>query len=585
MRDTYNVPAGKVEILPGSVAGKIAAGEVIERPASVLRELLDNSIDAGSNDISVEVEDGGLTRVRVTDDGCGMSEADVSLCFEAHATSKVHSLSDLDHIETLGFRGEALSSIAHVARLEISSGQTGGGGGRIVVENGTLREQGPARGSVGTTVDVQQLFFNLPGRKRFLKRSSTERLLCRTVFVEKALAHPDITFRFFADDHKPLVISGAEYPERIAQAYSDYPSSVLKMVEYSGDASSLTIVIADAQFHRRDRKMVQTFVNGRRVWEFGFTQAVEYGVSDMFHGGTWPVCFVFMDVDPYTVDFNIHPAKREARFLHRDRVHHDIVTALKRPELRNGRAVVAETHSADLSAGLWDSGARATSQPQGHHTQRSGGYAHRSAPAAWSIKEPLGPSTPGTNQIRYLGRVFEVFIVVEYSGSLYLIDQHAAHERILYDKLKNDRSTQRLLVPYEFTVEQDQLELVTERIEIAGSLGITIEHAGNQKFCILAVPQAYFGSEAYLVEAITGLEVVAGEFERALYSRIACRSAIMYGDTIDPVTAIELAQSVFDLEEARCPHGRPLYFAISEDDLRKSVGREELRVKHRQLPS
>jgi DNA mismatch repair protein MutL len=170
---------------------------------------------------------------------------------------------------------------------------------------------------------------------------------------------------------------------------------------------------------------------------------------------------------------------------------------------------------------------------------------------------------------------------VEYSGSLYLIDQHAAHERILYDKLKRDRSTQRLLVPYEFTVERDQLELVAERIEIARTLGIHIEHAGDQRFRVLSVPQSYFGTEAYLADAITGLEVVSGEFERELYSRIACRSAIVYGDSIDPVSATELAQSVFALEEARCPHGRPLYFAISEDYLRKSVGREELRVKHR----
>ena len=595
MKHTNDLAAGKVHILPGAIAGKIAAGEVIERPASVLRELLDNSIDAGATEISVTLLDGGLRSIRVTDDGCGMSRADVEICYAAHATSKIQSLTDLDHIETLGFRGEALASIAHVARLEITSRQQSGDGGRVLVENGVLREQGPPQGTAGTSVDVQQLFFNLPGRKRFLKRASTERSLCRNVFIEKALAHPDTVFRLFPDEQQPIVISGDSYRERFAAAYEEYPASVLHASEHTGDAAHISVVLADPHFHRRDRKMVQTFVNGRRVWEFGFTQAVEYGLSDMFHGGTWPVCFLFMDVDPYTVDFNIHPAKREARFIQRDRIHHDIVTALKSAAIRHGSKPVERVVSSEDRNDLFREKSTPVDSPQSY----GGPRAFPRPQEEWRVRErespdqrrellrqteaPAAKGDPHSNSIRYIGRVFELFIAVEYQSTLYLIDQHAAHERILYDKLRTDRSSQKLLVPHEFVVEESRQRLIAERIDEARTLGIHVEQVEGARYQITAVPQSYFGTEAFLADALTGLEVVSGEFTRELYSRIACRASIMYGDSVDPVTATELARSVFSLDEPRCPHGRPLYFAISESELRSSVGREELR--RNQMPS
>ncbi|TVQ24158.1 MAG: DNA mismatch repair endonuclease MutL [Spirochaetaceae bacterium] len=584
MTHTHDTPTGKVQVLPGSISGKIAAGEVIERPASVLRELLDNSIDAGAREITVELEDGGLQRIRVSDNGCGMSSDDVALCVKTHATSKIRTLEDLNHIETLGFRGEALSSIAHVARLEIGSRQASGDGGRIVIANGTVRDSGPALGSTGTVVDVQQLFHNLPGRKRFLKRSSTERSLCKAVFIEKALAHTGISFRLFADTHDPLVVSGSEYAERICEAYPDFPRFLFTTFTYTGDAAGFDIVLADPSIHRRDRKMIQTFVNGRRVWEYGFAQAVEYGTSDLYHGGIWPVCFIFMNVDPYTVDFNIHPAKREARFLHRDRIHHDIVTALKRPGAPHpsGSPPVQDgntRNSPPVDSPSLFQGSRSDNRPFMHR----GAEIREPFPSvlepARQIASPRPENSRHPNDIRYVGRVFEVFIAVEREKTLYLIDQHAAHERLLYDRLRADTRSQELLIPIEFTVESDEVALLIDRMDAARSIGIVLEHKTDNVFRITAIPKAYFGKENDLTESLRGLELVSGEFERNLYSSIACKAAIRYGDTIDPSTACELARSVFNLDEPRCPHGRPLYVAVTETELRSAVGREELRSR------
>ncbi len=517
-----------------------------------------------------------------------MSSDDVALCVKTHATSKVRTLEDLNHIETLGFRGEALSSIAHVARLEIASRQSSGDGGRIVIANGTVRDSGPALGSTGTVVDVQQLFHNLPGRKRFLKRSSTERSLCKAVFIEKALAHKAISFRFFADTHDPLVVSGSEYAERICEAYPDFPRSLLSTFTCTGDAAGFDIVLADPSIHRRDRKMIQTFVNGRRVWEYGFAQAVEYGTSDLYHGGIWPVCFIFMDVDPYTVDFNIHPAKREARFLHRDRIHHDIVSALRRPgATHSGDRVRVQEADVQRSPRFDSPGLFPAPRSDNPHPVHRGVEIHERRPSMLEPARETGGLKPDDgrhpNNIRYVGRVFEVFIAIEREKTLYLIDQHAAHERLLYDRLRADTRSQELLIPIEFTVESDEVALLTDRINRARSIGIVLEHKADNVFHVTAIPKAYFGNENELTESLRGLELVSGEFERSLYSSIACKAAIRYGDTIDPSTACELARSVFNLDEPRCPHGRPLYVAVTETELRSAVGREERRSQTTRL--
>ncbi|MFW6329235.1 MAG: DNA mismatch repair endonuclease MutL, partial [Alkalispirochaetaceae bacterium] len=285
-----SVNTGPVAVLPESVARRIAAGEVIERPASVVRELLDNSIDAGAASVTVEIRSGGLESIRVDDDGAGMSRDDLELCWKPHATSKISRAEDLTHCRTLGFRGEALSSVAAVSRLEIRSRQAGAEAGhRLLVSNNRLEALEPAATSPGTTVAVDGLFYNLPGRKRFLKTPRSEAQQIRKVILEKALPQPEIRFRLIADGKEQLLLPAGSLEERAGALFGDKvaPQSIHRL-EGSGEGFSLTVLAADPSQVRRDRKQIYTFVNGRRLREYALLQAVDYAFTDTMHGGLYP---------------------------------------------------------------------------------------------------------------------------------------------------------------------------------------------------------------------------------------------------------------------------------------------------------
>lgn len=621
--------AGTIEVLPESVARKIAAGEVIERPASVVRELLDNSLDAGATSISVDLSDGGLTAIRVNDNGYGMSAEDVLRCSRAHATSKVRTVEDLNHIESLGFRGEALSSVAAVSRLEIASRTAEDSGGRIVIEEGeTITEHGRPRGHTGTSVEVRRLFHNFPARKRFLKRSSTEAGMCRQVVIEKALAYPGIEFKLSQDNTVKLILPPDSQTGRIAATHPDFDSSLFKEIVFEGTGANVRAYVGDPALARRDRRFIQSFVNGRRIREYSFVQAVEYALGDLYHGGTYPVCFLLIEVDPSRVDFNVHPAKREAKFEQRERIHHDIVTALRdnslRPYTRGDAPSVSSERSFVDDTGMpvfsSDSGSAAAERAKtGSFTPRySGAGPHGvSRPAehppmnkpgaeqyrdigqrGWqqSGSTYQGTSTgrtdrdnqdaveseredttiPGSSQkseLKYHGQAFGVFLIVESAAALYLIDQHAAHERIMYDTFRTRGTVQPLLVPVDFEVERQEAESLRERTAAAEALGVKVTDEGNGRFRIHSVPESFRGSEQLLIESLRDLEIISGEFERDMYATMACKAAVRGGDHVDELTAAELARRTLALPEPRCPHGRPLWYEIRRDELLELIGR------------
>lgn len=594
MAASENTGAGGVRILPESVARKIAAGEVIDRPASVVRELIDNGLDAGASALSVELEEGGLSLIRVTDNGTGMSAGDLGRCYLSHATSKIRGSDDLLCIESLGFRGEALSSIGAVSRLEISTRTATGDGGRVVVEDGRAVENGSVRGLKGTTVDVRRLFYNLPARKRFLKRPATETAMVRHVVVEKAVAYPDVEFKLITDSAVRLMLPQQETLARIGMAHEKLEIERFTEIVHDGVACRLTAYVGDPTVTRRDRKMIQSFVNGRRISEYGFVQAVEYALGDLFHGGTFPVCFLFLDIAAGEVDFNVHPAKREAKFRRRDRIHHDIVTALRSDSLRP--AARRTTGAPDISGGnRTESGPlpfeargesvrerprrsepigeavrstrRSAADPSDAHGSVGRGELAAHAPAAEV------PAEHPSDDFVYHGTAFGTYLIAECENELFLIDQHAAHERIMYDSFRTRGSVQNLLVPIDFEVENDQLETVRDRVSEARELGIEIEDRGLGRFRIHTVPESFSGSEPVLVESLCGLELVSGEFERDLYATMACRAAVRAGEYVDKLTARELIQRVFDLPDPRCPHGRPLWIRISRDELNRKIGR------------
>jgi DNA mismatch repair protein MutL len=327
----------RVQILREEVSRKIAAGEVIDRPLAVVRELLDNALDAGARSVELYLEGGGLERIRVVDDGQGMSRQDLELAAQRHATSKIEHEDDLARVTTLGFRGEALASMAACARLTLTSQQEGGGGAgspsptgayRLVVEGGRRLAMEPVAGLRGTTVDVAQLFYNLPARRRFLKSAASESLGCRQAFLEKALPHPSVGFRLFVDGELRLFLPAQEPRDRVAAAMG-LELQHLHLSEGKTTGARALIVAGRPELARRDRKYLHLYVNRRRIADYSLLQAAEYAFGQYVPGGSHPVAFLFLEVDPALVDFNIHPAKKEARFRNQAELRQLIIGTLQ----------------------------------------------------------------------------------------------------------------------------------------------------------------------------------------------------------------------------------------------------------------
>jgi DNA mismatch repair protein MutL len=559
----------RIHILRDEVSRKIAAGEVIDRPFSIVRELLDNAIDAGARAIDVHLEAGGLSRVRVVDDGAGMSRADMEVCWQPHATSKIETEDDLLLVTSLGFRGEALSSIAVCSRLVVVSCQGAEEPAcRLEVVGGSLRSLEASQGRPGTVVDVSELFFNYPARKKFLRSVSSESGLCRSVFVDRAAAHPAIAFRLFTDGEMKLSLPAAGQRERIGLAYSHLlePSLLVERHE-EGDGFLVTVVGGSAELRRRDRKLVQVFVNRRRVTEFSLVQAAEYGYAGWVPGGWHPVAFVLVDIDPGLIDFNIHPAKKEVRFRNLPEVH---------------KAVVAAARMLAAPAAPASAGPAASAAHTGALTAPSSPHAH---PAGLPWGEPPGGRLPvdalpageappaPDDSIRYLGQVFGVFLLFELPGRLLMVDQHAAHERIIFERLMARAPVlQELLFPLSFDVSDEEEGRITAALGELLEMGVSIRRAGARVFEVTALSAELQPlAEERLVEMLRG--VGAGEWQYALRAGAACRLAIKEGDRVDALTARELCAGALKLPVARCPHGRPIWHELTQAELLRLVDR------------
>ena len=319
-----------VRQLSADVARKIAAGEVIDRPNAIVRELMDNAVDSGADSISVEISGGGIEKIRISDNGSGMTKEDLSACARPHATSKIVDTADLSNITTLGFRGEALASIAAVSRLSISSGNW-----RMkasILEDHILEQIPLVQNGEGTIVMSEGLFENYPARRRFLKRPSSENMLCRETFVEKALPRPDIAFRLTTDNSLRLDLpKDVTLTERFVSALelNESTENFAELKACGGTEWKFKLVIGEPTVYRSDRRQIFIYINGRRVQEFSLLQAIEYGCQGFFPNGTHPVAALFAEVDPSTVDFNIHPAKKEVRFRDSSALHHGVSSTVK----------------------------------------------------------------------------------------------------------------------------------------------------------------------------------------------------------------------------------------------------------------
>jgi DNA mismatch repair protein MutL len=547
----------RIRILREEVSRKIAAGEVIDRPFSIVRELMDNAIDSGARSVEVYLEGGGLSRIRVVDDGTGMGEEDLGLCWQPHATSKIETEDDLLRISSLGFRGEALSSIALCSRLVIiSCDNSEGPAHQLEVRGGVKAALEKTQGRKGTVVDVSELFFNYPARKKFLRSASAESALCRSTFVDRAVAYPSISFRLFSEGVMKLSLPPAPPIERIAGSF-DHQLDARLLWESSEDGKgfSVQIIAGSPDLRRRDRRLLQCFVNRRRVTEFALLQAVEFGFAGHMPGGWHPAAFIFVEMDPSLVDCNIHPTKKEVRLRNLPEVHRSVVVAVRK--MLEPRAPVPQG-----------------TPPRSFQVDRES-RGERSLPV---FSPSFSPNPPGSvpeaaSGIRYLGQVFGIFLVFELPGRLLMLDQHAAHERIIYERLAaRPPALQEMLFPLCFDVtDEEEKRLMGAREELE-EIGIGLKRAGPHAIEISALAADLKPlPEADLLDMVR--TAGAEQWRRSLLATAACRLALKEGDPVDPVSARELCAQVMKLPVPRCPHGRPIWHELSKNTLMRLVER------------
>ncbi|MGO8674871.1 MAG: DNA mismatch repair endonuclease MutL [Limisphaerales bacterium] len=652
----------RIRLLSEQVANQIAAGEVIERPASVVKELVENSLDALAGRVTVEIQAGGRSLVRVADDGTGMSRDDALLCLERHATSKIRLAEDLAGIATMGFRGEALPSIASVSRFTLTTRERDSQspeGTQVVISGGKMLEVKAAGSAPGTTVEVRHLFFNLPARRKFLRTEPTESAHIQHYLTLAGLAFPEVAFTFQKDGRLiwqlPAIKSGNDVPARLAALRErlralyggeqgllpvDF-SAAIRPIEPPGEepgpdlgpqTSNLRLwgFIGAPGVSRLTREDQHVFVNRRPVQNRGLNFALFEGYHTALMKGRYPVCCLFLEIDPAAVDVNIHPAKREVRFHQEGEVRRLVAQAVREtllrlapspqstvhgarseepspqpavrpPEHGEGRDVeeVAQASLPSFPAGLRPAVDAAAAQTVTQPVLRMGFGAPPPSPPETPAPQPASSAAPAARAtpaaavpllnvpLRLLGVVGRLYVVLESDRGLVLMDQHAAHERVLYEQMlnrleRNDQApSQRLLLPETVELSARDASFVREQLPALGRLGVGLSEFGERTFLLDALPPFVKGVDprrfvlAILDELkASGLEVNTLRLAEQVVAKTVCRHAVK---ARDPLAGPELEALVQDLRHCAmpytCPHGRPTLIEMNFRELEKKFGR------------
>jgi DNA mismatch repair protein MutL len=600
----------RIKLLPETLASQVAAGEVVERPASVVKELVENSIDAGARAIEVGIQRGGMSRIRVVDDGCGMDRDDALLSLERHATSKIASAADLAAISTLGFRGEALPSIASVSRLRLSTREPGAVAGTEILVNGgrieTVRDGGEAP---GTQIEVRSLFYNVPARRKFLRSETTEARNIEHQFFLQALAHPEIGFTLVREDNiasqLPITTS---LRDRIRDLYgAKLLDDLLEISLRDRRGIQVQGWIGRAGVSRQTRAQQFVFVNGRAIDSGILSTALREGYHTALMRGQFPVTFLFVDLDPREVDVNVHPAKREVRFRDPASVREAIVEAVQRT-LESGRVEWQRKFNAPAApaAGL-PPGPAATrpdggttsvsSQIVGRDTARPSNFApldQASRADSLNLPRPIDGNRPEPQieprrdqQFQIIGVLNRLYVLMENSDGLVLVDQHAAHERILFEELRRRMEeqgvpSQRMLLPQIFSLPPRDAEWVERNVATLQKMGIGVENFGANSFRVDTLPAFLEIADAagFLRKVIDELITTSRSSSplrlgEDMIAKTVCRHAVKAND---PLRYPEIEKLIRDLLACDlpycCPHGRPTMIQISHAELEKKFGRK-----------
>lgn len=597
-----------IRLLSSEVSSQIAAGEVVERPASVVKELIENSLDAGAATISISIADAGRTLVEVADDGNGIPAGELELAASRHATSKLTLSDDLFHIRTLGFRGEALASIGSVSHMTITSRvESAKEGARLRVNGGISEKVEKVGAPVGTVVRVENLFYNVPARLKFLKTDVTERRAIDSLVTRYALAYPNVRFKVM--DGKQVTLQTAGDGDRRSILASLYGVEVAKQmleVMASEDPSmgsgqgglSLSGFISPVSLTRSNRREITFFINGRWVQEVSLNSALLQAYHTLLMVGRYPLTALFLDMAPEDVDVNVHPTKAEVRFRAQDKVFSFVQRSVR-------KALLAYTPVPSVSPQLWGS--------------RSIPSEPRTVGIDWSIAhdEELtmddGPSTIETSSqsveserpssavngqssfsagvplLRLIGQIGATYLVAEGPDGLYLIDQHAAHERVLFEKLMAQHEnksipSQALLAPEIVTLPLGSAKLVTEQLPFLNHFGFEVEEFGTNTFQVRAMPMLFAGgSPAMALKALVedfeeDESPLQAEVEARLAARVCKRLAVKAGQALTPEEQRSLLNDLEACQSPRtCPHGRPTMIHLSVDALERQFGRRGAR--------
>ncbi len=602
-----------IRMLSPEVASQIAAGEVIERPASVVKELLENSLDAGANTIAIHVEEAGKKRIEIADDGAGIPADELELAASRHATSKLVRSDELFSIMTLGFRGEALASIGSVSRMTITS-RVGDEkeGARFMVEGGKSKKPTKVGATVGTVICVEDLFYNVPARLKFLKTDTTERRAIDTLVARYALAYP--AKRFKLTDGKNVVLQTAGDGDRRAILAALYGVDVAKqMLEVHSMEEGMTLAgfISPTSLTRSNRKEITFFINGRWVHEVALSTALMQAYHTLLMVGRYPLAALFLEIKPEDVDVNVHPAKAEVRFRNQDKVFSFVQRSARKallayspvpnvaPSLWGGRSVSVESNSVGLD---WTIGhdnqvnSDQLSVNSGDLMLRQAQHGGPETDAQSPTSNLHSPNSQAQSSsfariplLRLIGQIGAAYLVAEGPDGLYLIDQHAAHERVLFEKLMAQRemksiASQALLTPVAVTLPPQSTQLLMSQLPVLKYFGFDVEEFGPNTFQIRAMPVLFSGSDPSaalraLVEDFEEDEApLKDEVEKKLAARVCKRMAVRAGMSLSNEEQRALLADLETCDSPRtCPHGRPTMIHLSVDVLERQFGRRGAR--------
>jgi len=573
-----------IRILPDTLISQIAAGEVVERPASVLKELLENSLDAGSQAVSVTLAQGGTREIRVTDDGTGIARDDLPFALARHATSKIRTLADLERVASLGFRGEALASIASVARVALTSRPADAQHAwRISAEGGPPGDSEPAAHSVGTTLEVNDLYFNTPARRKFLKSEPTELAHCTEMFRRIALARPDVALTLRHNARISAHYPAADLATRIAAVMGDAFAEDARRVEAGGGALRLHGLASPPAGAKASRDAQYLFVNGRFVRDKLLTHAVREAYADVLHGDRHPAYVLYMEIDPGMVDVNVHPAKIEVRFRDPRSVHqfvfHAVQKALAGTAAQTAAAVAIPSapQLADFPATAGWQRSLGVAQPVGAYTAMLSGTATQATQAAPSQIDAEAPEHPLGFA---LGQLHGIYILALNRDGLVLVDMHAAHERILYENLKSALeqhkvTAQPLLIPVTFNTDTLDVATLEENRQPLDALGFELAALSPTAIIVRAVPSLVAqGDIPALVRAVLqdlreyGASQVMSSRQDELLGTMACHGAVRARRQLSIPEMNALLREMEETERAgQCNHGRPTWYQMSLADL------------------